>query len=371
MAIEKKALIEISAILLTIKFFAFILAPVAWMVLHNQSCDFISLWNRWDALNFLEIAKNGYTAVGETRYFIAHLPLYPFMIRLAAAVLGNYELAALIVSNLASFLACFYLYQLSRIDYSESTALKSVFYFTIFPTSYFLIAGYTESLFLLLAIGSFYYARKAKWSMAGVLGALAAATRITGLVLVPSLLWEYHAQRTEHPKPPVAQRLKELTYIGMISLGFLLYLAVNYWVFGTPFAFIEMQREHWFRQLAPPWEGLVGAFWAISWGEPSQKVMVGGAELLFGIFGLVCIMYAVGSKFHASYTIYMLFTWLMAASTRFWLSMPRYTLSLFPLFMILAVVADKRQEWHYVMTIAFLLFFSFFLILFTQGRWAF
>jgi hypothetical protein len=157
----------------------------------------------------------------------------------------------------------------------------------------------------------------------------------------------------------------------MISLGFLLYLAVNYWVFGTPFAFIEMQREHWFRQLASPWEGLVGAFWAISWGEPSQKVMVGGAELLFGIFGLVCIMYAVGSKFHASYTIYMLFTWLMAASTRFWLSMPRYTLSLFPLFMILAVVADKRQEWHYVMTIAFLLFFSFFLILFTQGRWAF
>jgi Gpi18-like mannosyltransferase len=175
-AIEKRALIEISAIVLAIKFFAFILAPVAWMVLHDQPSDFLSLWIRWDALNYVEIAKNGYTAVGETRYFIAHLPLYLFMIRLAAAAAGNYELAALIVSNLASLIAGFYLYKLARIDYSESTALKSVFYFTIFPTSYFLIAGYTESLFLLLVIGSFYYAWKAKWSMAGVLGALAAAT---------------------------------------------------------------------------------------------------------------------------------------------------------------------------------------------------
>jgi Gpi18-like mannosyltransferase len=371
MAIEKKALVEISAIVLAIKFFAFILAPVAWIVLQNQSCDFISLWNRWDAPHYVVIAENGYTAVGENRYFIVFLPLYPFMIRLAAAAVGNYELAALTVSNLASLFACFYLYKLARIDYSESTALKSVFFFSIFPTSYFLIAGYTESLFLLLAIGSFYYARKAKWSMAGVLGALAAATRMTGLVLVPSLLWEYHAQNAEHPKPPVAQRLKDLMYIGMIVLGFLLYLAVNYWVFGTPFAFIGMQQEHWFRQLAPPWEGLVEAFWAIFWREPSGKLMVGGAELIFGIFGLVCIMYAVGSRLHPSYTIYMLFTWLMAASTRFWLSMPRYTLSLFPLFMIFALVADKRQEWHYVMTIAFSLFFSFFLILFTQGYWAF
>ncbi|HDS45512.1 MAG TPA: hypothetical protein ENN68_05400 [Methanomicrobia archaeon] len=371
MAIEKKALIEISAMVLAIKVFAFILAPVAWIVLHNQPCDFISLWIRWDALNYVEIAKNGYAAVGETRYFIAHLPLYPIMIRLAAAAVGNYELAALIVSNLASLLACFYLYQLARIDYAESTALKSVFYFAIFPTSYFLIAGYTESLFLLLAIGSFYYARKAKWSVAGALGALAAATRMTGLALVPALLWEYHTQHAERPKAPIAQQLKELSYIGMICLGFLLYLAVNYWVFGTPFAFIEMQREHWFRQLAPPWEGLVGAFWAISWGEPSQKVMLGGAELLFGVFGLACTLYAVGTRLRPSYTLYMLLTWLMGASTRFWLSMPRYTLSLFPLFIILAAVADKRQEWHYVLTIAFLIFFSFFLLLFSQGRWAF
>ncbi|MBN1455518.1 MAG: glycosyltransferase family 39 protein [Methanomicrobia archaeon] len=371
MAIEKKALVEISAIVLAIKFFAFILALIAWIVLHNQSCDFISLWNRWDAPHYVAIAESGYTAVGENRYFIVFLPLYPFLIRLAAAGVGNYELAALIVSNLASLLACFYLYKLARIDYAESTALQSVFFFSIFPTSYFLIAGYTESLFLLLAIGSFYYARKAKWSVAGVLGALAATTRMTGLVLVPALLWEYHTQHAEHPKPPIAQQLKDLTFIGMICLGFLVYLAVNYWVYGTPLAFLEVQHEHWYKQLAPPWEGLVGALASIFWREPVEKVLVGGAEVVFGILGLFCTIYALFIKLRPSYIIYMLLTWLMVASTSYWLSMPRYALSLFPLFMIFAVVADKRQEWHYVMTIAFLLFFSFFLVLFTQGYWAF
>jgi hypothetical protein len=368
MAIEKKILIEIGTIVLAIKFFSFILAPVAWDVLHNQPCDFIALWNRWDVSNYVNIAKNGYTAVGENRYFIVFLPLYPLLIRFLAAVTGNFEVAALIISNLASLFACFYLYQLARIDYSESTALKSVFFFSIFPTSYFLIAGYAESLFLLLSISSFYYARKAKWSVAGVLGMLAAATRITGLVLLPSLLWEYRAQCS---KRELARYIKDLSFIGMISLGFLVYLAVNYWVFGTPFAFLEIQHEHWYKHLVPPWEGLVGALASIFWREPSEKVLVGGAEVVFGLLGLFCTIYALFIKVRSSYILYMLLTWLAVASTSYWLSMPRYMLSLFPLFMVFAVVADKRQEWHYVMTVAFLLFFSFFLVLFTQGHWAF
>jgi 4-amino-4-deoxy-L-arabinose transferase-like glycosyltransferase len=367
MPIEKKIIIEICTIVLAIKFFSFILAPVAWGVLHNQPWDFIALWNRWDAPHYVTIAESGYTAVGENRYFIVFLPLYPLLIRFLAAVTGNFEVAALIISNLASLFACFYLYQLARIDYAESTALKSVFFLSIFPTSYFLIAGYTESLFLLLAIGCFYYARKGKWHFAGLMGMLAAATRITGILLLPSLLYELLAQETKTR----ARRVKNALFLCMICLGLIAYLMVNYAVYGNAFAFIELQREHWFKELAPPWEGLVEALWGIFWRDPSGKLMVSGAELLFGIFGLVCVIYAVGIKLHPSYTLYMLFTWLVAASTKFWLSMPRYMLSMFPVFLVFAVVADKRQEWHYVMTIAFLLFFSFFLVLFTQGRWAF
>ena len=61
----------------------------------------------------------------------------------------------------------------------------------------------------------------------------------------------------------------------------------------------------------------------------------------------------------------------LVTSTSYWLSIPRYMLSMFPIFIVFAIIGDKREEWHYVMTIAFLLFFSFFLVLFTQGYWAF
>jgi len=366
MKLEKSVVFEITAIIIALKLFSFTLALLFGLVL-NQPGGIISLWNRWDAPHYVEIARNGYTSVGEGRYFIVFMPLFPFLIRLLTFITGNFEVSALLISNSASLLAGFFLYKLTKIDYSHSTALKSVFYFSIFPTSYFLIAGYTESLFLFLTIGCFYYARKGNWLSAGVMGMFASATRITGLVLIPSLIYEYRLKESKTKSKSV----KDIFFISVISFGFIFYLIVNYIVFGNVFMFVEMQREHWFKYLAPPWEGLLGALWSISGREAVQKVLVGAAEVVFGLFGLGCIIYALITKFRFSYTIYMLLTWLTVASTSFWLSMPRYTLSLFPIFIMLAIFGDKREEVHYVMSIAFLLFLSFFLFLFTQGYWAF
>jgi len=367
MEIEKKVIIEIIAIILAIKVFSFILPPLSWTVFKNQPFDIISLWNRWDAPHYIDIAKNGYTNVGEGRYFIVFLPFYPFMIRLLATFIGNYEVSALLISNIASIFACFYLYKLAKLDYSHNTALKSVFFFSVFPTAYFLIAGYTESLFLLLTIGCFYYARKAKWLSAGVMGMLASATRITGLILLPSVLYEYLSQNSK----PGSRSIKGFFCLGVICFGFISYLVLNHVVFGNAFAFLEIEQEHWFKYLAPPWDGLLGALGSIFWRDPAGKALVGVAEVVFGLFGFFCIIYAFVIKLRPSYTIYMLLTWLTVASTSFWLSMPRYMLSMFPIFIVFALIADKREEWHYVMTIAFLLFYSFFLVLFTQGYWAF
>ncbi len=365
------AIIEIIAIILAIKIFSFILAPLAWTVLKNQPADIIFLWNRWDAPHYVDIAKNGYTAVGEGRYLIVFMPLYPVLIRLLAIIISNYEVSALLISNFTSLLAGFYLYRLVKIDYSHSTALKSVFYFAIFPTSYFLIAGYTESLFLFLTIACFYYARKGNWFPAGVLGMFGAATRITGLILIPALIYELFSQKPKKQSEYTRKNVKDALFICMIASGFISYLVLNYAVFGDAFAFIAIQRAHWFKHLAPPWEGLLVALWSIFWRDPAEKMIIGGAELVFGLFGLACITYAVITKLRPSYIIYMLLTWLTVASTSYWLSMPRYTLSMFPIFIVLAVMGDKRAELHYAMTIAFLLFFSFFLVLFTQGYWAF
>jgi hypothetical protein len=139
MRIEKSVsiIIEIIAIILAIKIFSFILAPLAWVVLKNQPADIIFLWNRWDAPHYVDIAENGYTAIGEGRYFIVFMPLYPFLIRVLAFFIRNYEVSALLISNFASVFACLYLYRLAKIDYPHSTALKSVFYFAIWHSLIF------------------------------------------------------------------------------------------------------------------------------------------------------------------------------------------------------------------------------------------
>jgi hypothetical protein len=218
-----------------------------------------------------------------------------------------------------------------------------------------------------LTIGCFYYARKAKWFSAGILGMLASATRITGIVLLPSLLYEYFSQNSK----PGSRNIKEVLYLGMISFGFISYLVLNYVVFRNAFSFLEIQREHWFKHPALPWDGLLGALGGIFWRDSAGKALMRVAEVVFGLVGIFCIAYAFVIKLRPSYTVYMLLTWLVVASTSYWLSMPRYTLSLFPIFIVFARIADEREAWQYVLPIAFLIFFSFFLVLFTQGYWAF
>ena len=231
-------ILEVLAVVLVVKFCALVLSFSAWLVLQNQPAGLLSLWNRWDAPHYVDIAKYGYSAVGEQRLFIVFPPLFPLLIKLFALAIPSYELAALLVSNLASALASIYLFKLARLDLSESAALRSVFYFCIFPTAYFLIAGYSESLFLLLAISCIYYARTRRWTLTGIAGMLATATRLTGLALVPALLCELLqqlSQQHDNCDARAEERKKKWRMamaILMTPLGFFAYLMLNFAVFG-------------------------------------------------------------------------------------------------------------------------------------------
>jgi len=360
---------EVIAIVLLMIFGSYLFSFVSYEILLNKPApSLLDIWNKWDSPSYLDIAENGYRGFGDEMWVrIAFFPLYPFFIRLFALVLNNYKLSALVVSNLAYAVTCFFLYKLVFKRYGKDTAVRSVFYMSIFPSAYFFHAGYTESLFLALTIGSFYYARDSRWLVAGIFGMLATATRITGIFLLPALLVEYLSQKDFRMK-----RLRvEVFYLSLIPLGLITYLAINYIHFENAFAFLEAQKDYWNKTLAPPWRGLTGAWNYIWWKEadPEYKLMIGWAELLFGIFGLLCTIWAF-IRLRVSYGVYMLLTWIAATSTSFLLSMPRYTLSLFPIFIMLAIYA-KRSEIHYLITIISLFLYCLFLIKFAQGTWAF
>lgn len=337
-------------------------------LLSKPAPSLIDIWNKWDSPSYLDIAENGYRGFGDEMWVrIVFFPLYPLFIHLFTFVFQSYKLSSLVVSNLAYALACFYLYKIVYRSYTHEDAVRSVLYMSVFPTAYFLHAGYTESLYLAFTIMSFYYAMENRWLSSGIFGMLASATRITGVFLLVALIIEYISQKKF--------RIKDLEfnflYLGLIPLGFIVYLLINYITLDNAFAFLIAEKEYWNKTLAPPWRGLMGALNYIMWegADPRYRLMIGWAELIFGIFGLICTIWTF-IRLRISYGVYMLLTWVATTSTSFLLSSPRYTISLFPMFILLALLS-RRSEIHYPITIVFLLFYFLFLSLFTQGLWAF
>ena len=140
--------------------------------------NLVTAWERFDALWFLRIAAHGYAnGDGSATFF----PLYPLLVRWVSAVVGGHPLAAaLLVSNFSFLGGLVVLYVLSRTELSEETARRAVLYVAIFPTAFFFFAPYSESTFFLLAVTTLWAARRQRWAIAALAGALAALTRSLG-----------------------------------------------------------------------------------------------------------------------------------------------------------------------------------------------
>jgi hypothetical protein len=352
---------------LVVKCLVLALGGISYKVWQNQPFDsllgWLNVWNRWDAIHYQSIASNGYQAVGEARFTLVFFPLYPLLIRAVAYLAGDYILSAFIVSGVASIAAVLLLKRLATSDESEVTARRAVWFFIIFPTSYFLHIGYTESLFLALVLGCFLAAREGRWHLAGGLSLLAALCRVNGLLLFPVLVIE----AVQEYRTARRWRWQWLWAAGAL-VGFGFYLLLNYQVSGDAFTFLTYQKEHWFRNLAAPWTGMRAAFNSM-WRGSAEAHMVGFEEFFFAALGLVATIFCA-RLLRLSYTAWMAMNWLLFTSTTFMLSVPRYTLTLFPIYILFARLS-QRAYWSEVIAAWSLLFLALFAGLFASGRWAF
>jgi Gpi18-like mannosyltransferase len=332
------------------------------LLLMNQ---FAKLGAPQDSLHYIDIAKNWYVNTGDAANFIVFFPLYPFLIRILTINFNYINLSALVISNVSSLFAIAYLYKLARLDFDEKVALKAILFLSIFPTAYFLSAPYTEGLFFALIISSLYYARLSKWAMAGTLGFFATLTRLGGLLMLPVLLVEYLHQKGWKPRKTDLNIL----WILLVIAGFLIYLNINNQVTGNPFTFLVVERVHWYNTLDP----IKGLTTAINWAHNASypdSLILGYAPLVFAIFGL--LMVAAGSyrRLRPSHLAYMLLAWLLAVSTSFWLSVPRYVMAMFPMFILLGTLTQKKII-NITIAAIFIVALCYFTVLFAIGRFVF
>ena len=326
---------------------------------------FNSMFHYWDSSNYANIAQNGYVNTGNDANFIVFFPLYPMLIRAITFDFAYGNISALIIANACSLIAFLYLYKLAKLEFNSGIAVKAVLFLSVFPTAYFLSAPYTEGLFFALIIACFYYARIDKWWLAGLLSFLGALTRLAGLLMVPVLVLEYFNQTGWKPRKI---RLN-IAFTFSALVGFLIYLGINQSVTGNPFTFMTIEATHW-NNTFDPWTGLTRAWYWAGTGEFANNLTIGAAPIAFAVFGLVMIGVAVWKRIRPSYILYMFLTWGLAVSTSWWISVPRYIMAMFPMFMLLGALTKKKAV-NIALVAVSVAWLCFFTVLFALGWWAF
>lgn len=321
-------------------------------------------WLRFDALWFLKTALNGYE-LSETN--IHHFPLYPLLTRLAHEVIGGHiAISALLISNAAFILALSYTYRLIRLDDKESIARRATIYLAIFPTAFFYLAGYAESLFLLGAVGALYYARRQAWFRAGLMGTISALARPQGVLILLPLALEFGKQVKHSWRRQCFAALPLL----FIPLSVTLYALYVHLTLDLPTAFAA-DTAYWRIQSSQviPGKALWLSIEAIAKGiHPLHNSI----DLVFALFGLGMTLWAI-SALRTTYWLFMALNVLLILSRPIaeypLLSMPRFILPLFPIYILLARVGETSPTLNRLFvypSVALLLFFS---AQFALGGW--
>ena len=300
---------------------------------------FVNMWARWDGGWYLDIAEHGYRFVPGEQSNVAFFPLYPYLIRLVHHIIplnrdSGWLSLGIIVSNTALLIALIYFYRLMRLDYDRRTAARAVLYLCVFPTTLFLSAVYSESLFLALVISAFYYARSDRWLSAGALAAAAALCRPPGVLLIIPLAFEYWSQKEFQ-----WHRIKPDCFALLLSpLALAGHLTFLRWRFGSWNVISKAQAiAGWNRSLTLPSNTLLHGLEHIR----SSAGFHGAFELFFtvallGLTGFACF------RLRPSYAIYAVVSILFITSWGELTSAPRFGLVIFPVVIVLAILGQNK-----------------------------
>ncbi|MEM4266179.1 MAG: glycosyltransferase family 39 protein [Candidatus Woesearchaeota archaeon] len=314
----------------------------------------LDIWGVHDTGWYLNVAANGYPPGFDpaVQSNWAFFPLYPLLMRLLGGIVGSNYVAGIIISNVCLIVAAIFLYKLVKLDADKQTAFGAVKYMFLFPTAFVLSGVFTESLFLLLAITGFYYAKKGKWWAAGIAGFFLSLTKSLGIILVVPLLYEY--LKTKNFK--IEKIRKDILWLGLIPLGLIVFSIYNFYKTGNYLAFAYVQKA-WGHGFSNPLKFIVN-------GSISSNLGVLFASYFTLALLVIIIFY---KKVDTPYLIFSLFLFIIPLlSIPTYESFPRYLIAIFPLFIIFAKLG-KNQYLNSLLTICFGLLQGFLMVFWANG----
>lgn len=164
---------------------------------------FLSL-NNWDSTHYVDLVNNGYHMppldrpimpddIHQFRANLGYFPAYHFAARATKNALGiSAELALLLTAQVFSLLFWIYSFLLlKRTGASISRVTQILFFIAIYPSAFYMVIGYSESIFMATLVGFIYWSDrwvekrgKINWLVATLHGLAMASTRIVGIPVV-------------------------------------------------------------------------------------------------------------------------------------------------------------------------------------------
>lgn len=284
---------------------------------------------RWDAAAYLDIARDGYEGAGRESN-AAYAPLYPILVRAGGTLLGGsgdaFIIAGVLIANAALVVGLVALLRLAATRVDTDSAMRSVAYVFLFPTTIFLSAAYAESLFLALAVLSALEAERARWWRSGAYAALAALTRPFGAIAVLPLAFALWRSRGSTSRAAFAA-------IALAPLAFAAWSAYVWRISGDPLGVLHVYAA-WGSAPRSPLGAFADLFDPATYGFP--WLVLGLFVLFVVLVGLSWRLTGPGLGAYATSVLLVL-----AASGSLTSSM-RYELAIFPAFIVLGAATRSR-----------------------------
>ncbi|MBD2502038.1 mannosyltransferase family protein [Anabaena azotica] len=222
------------------------------------------IFDAWDSVHYRAIATTGYEFVDDGKqHNLAFFPLYPFSVRMLMNVGLPFEVAGLLINNLAFLAALYFLYLWLKSYYGMRIARWGTVVLSWYPSAMFTGVVYTEGLYLFLSTAALRAFDQKQYGWTAVWGALATATRPTGMAMVPAFAiaaWQ--------------QRRSFMAYIAGLATatGVILFSVYCAFRFQDPLAFIVAQRG-WRPSFGFDWQG---------WFHMLMKIVLGSQNWQWG-----------------------------------------------------------------------------------------
>lgn len=314
-----------------------VVGAAAWVTAigSTRPAPVLTRWVQWDAVHFRDIARYGYAgppANPDDTPLEAFFPGLPLVLRALSRLGMGLAPAGLLVSAAALAVAVVALRRIGDLDVPgppAGTGGRAVLLLLVSPCAVFLAAGYSEALFLALALPAWLLARHGRWWPAGMLCALATSVRVTGLFLALALAVEFLVRRPRPWRDAPALALPVLPV-----LAFFAYLNART---GDWLAWKHAQESHWDRYFTWPWDALATTWRAafLDPGLPTQFAWYFRLEVLFVLLGVAGTGWLLLRRRWAEAT-YVGAQVAALATSEYYLSVPRAALLWFPLWTALA-----------------------------------